>query len=508
MANPAQSTSDDQRTAFNKENPTDLLMQLVKVFAKAGLDDEAQRIRTESRKLQTAWKKREKLAALHEAKRDLGISPYKKGALVTSTDDFKVGDLLVIETKIVGVRQQLARVMKIGDDSFDILYVDPEDPSKKRRLSDRPVSVKVSQLKEKRQFSKAKKAAEANTVREARMGAPDPQSVLTFLRMRSGDKIQIESPGLRKSRAVEVTGSPKKDNRTGWIMVEVTSGRAWGSNPRGGILQYREQGVVPMTGRDAPEELIYQATLMQSPMNVTKLKKISEQQAEKLMHASTLIDTAIKLAHGHPEHRRSLLAAISKVALGLGVGNKYEDERSMLRLQRGMSTIRVTDLTNAGKRGKKVDEFAVWDLDYATDKAAVDRLASQLARVRSYSEAKSLAEAWVEYYSDIGKSARPKIEYSKERGVDVTPAGFKPVKILGKEVEVEADYTSFTVRDVADKYNLSTCIPAIKGGKKDIKVFYRWVSDNEAKIKNMKFGDVVKAMMQQGIKFHQYCAMD
>lgn len=403
MVNPAQTTPADPRTAFNKENPSDLLNQLVKVLAKAGLDDAANRVKSLSRKVQDDWRTRDKVG---------------------------------------------------------------------------------------------------------RTGAPDSQSVLTFLRLREGDSVQIESPGLRKPRVLTVTKNPKKFRDTGYIYVEVTSGRTWGDNPRGGLLQYREEGISPVTNSPVSEELTYQATLRQSPMPVAKLKKITEQQAEKLLHASELIDTAIKLAHDHPEHRGPILAALNKVGLGLGVGGGYEDERSNLRFHRYMTSIQVTDLTNAGKRGKKVDEFTVYDLDYAEDKAAVDRLAAQLVKARNYSEAKSLAEAWTEYYTDIGAGAKPKMEYRKLRGVDVTPAGFKPIKIHGKGVSIEADYNTFTVKDTADKSNESTCIPAIRGGKKDIKVFYRWVKDNEVRLKTMAYRDVVKGMMQQGIKFHQYCAMD
>lgn len=313
MDNSAQTTLSEVRIAFNKENPTDLLMQLVKVFAKAGLKEEASRIRNLSQTLQRSWSEQKKLAAIHEAKRYIGIDPYKKGAAVTSMSDFKAGDLLVVETKVVGVHQQLARVMKIRDDSFDILYVDPLAPSEKRRPSDRPVSIKESQLKAKRQFSKAKKAA--------------------------------------------------------------------------------------------------------------------EQRAGETMHASKLIDTAIKLAHDHPEFRRPLIARLHRFALGLGVGDTHEDGRSMFRVHHG------------------------------------------------------------------GES------------IDVTPAGFKPIRIMGKGVTIEADYNDFRVVANEDP-NETTCIPAIKGGKKDIKVFYRWAKDNESKLKNMKFSDIVRTLMSEGVKFHQYCAVD
>ena len=97
---------------------------------------------------------------------------------------------------------------------------------------------------------------------------------------------------------------------------------------------------------------------------------------------------------------------------------------------------------------------------------------------------------------------------SQERGVDVTPGGFRPIKVNGKNITLEADYSDFTVRDKVDRFNEPTCIPAVKGGKRDIKVFYRWVKDNLPWLQSATFGDVMRAMMKEGIRFHQYCAMD
>ena len=191
------------------------------------------------------------------------------------------------------------------------------------------------------------------------------------------------------------------------------------------------------------------------------------------------------------------------------IGETVEDKKRQLRIQRFMTTLRVTDLTNAGKRGKKVDQFSIYDLDRAEDVDAVDRLtANLLTRVRNYDEARSWADAWVDYYKTSGKRSRPQMEFGQSKGVDVAPAGFEPISIATKKITINADYDSFRVQDVADQYNLSTCIPAFKGGKRDIKVFYRWVLDNKSKLSSMTFSDVVREMGANGIKYHRYCAMD
>lgn len=102
----------------------------------------------------------------------------------------------------------------------------------------------------------------------------------------------------------------------------------------------------------------------------------------------------------------------------------------------------------------------------------------------------------------------PKYEKTVLKGIEVAPAGFKPFKVEGRFVTVEADYNSFSVKDKVDTNNEPTCIPSTKGGKKDLKMFFRWVQDNMAAIKDMRFYEVVEAMTDHGIKHHTYCAMD
>lgn len=287
------------------------------------------------------------LTAIWTAARKQDSGEYKPGAKVKNVKDLKVGDLLVVETKMFPGKKDLVRVTAVGGDGFSTLYVDPKDPSEKRRPSDRPIKFKAKQL-EKGQFSRAKKAASLN------------------------------------------------------------------------------------------------------------------------------------------------------------VGNSLEDERRMLRFHRFRDSLRVWDLTNAGKRGKKVKIFAVTGLDRAGGAEA--EFIFQVTKAPSFAAALKLAKEWV----DTMQETTPFVHLyeTEERGVDVTPAGFRPITVDGKHVYIQAEYNSFRIKDKVDLANEPTCIPAIKGGKKDIKVFYRWVKDNESKLKGMKFHDVLRAMMSEGIKYHQYCAMD
>ena len=189
-------------------------------------------------------------------------------------------------------------------------------------------------------------------------------------------------------------------------------------------------------------------------------------------------------------------------------GHTWENEK--VRVHRFRPSYHIWDLTNAGKRGKKVRKLSFFDLDMVRDetvKSNIEKFAKGIEKVRDYDQALK----WVQIIINDArqrKSSQPQMQETDERGTDVAPAGFKPLRIMGKGVSIDSDYKSFQVQNVADKANLETCIPAIKGGQQDIKVFYRWVSDNLDKVKQMDFQQVLKEMSKLGIKYHQFCAVD
>lgn len=181
-------------------------------------------------------------------------------------------------------------------------------------------------------------------------------------------------------------------------------------------------------------------------------------------------------------------------------------ENAFIRWHQYMSSIQVFDLTFAGKRGKKVEKFALYDIDQAkhdVEKHVAINNFVKLLENRNTTYKKAKAAAMV-----IANGTAPKIEVYTERGVDVAPAGFGPFRLETKYVSIEAGWKSFTINDKVDQNNLPSCIPAIDGGKTSVKVFYRWVQDHQNALKSMTFGQITTAMMKDGIKFHQYCRMD
>jgi hypothetical protein len=184
----------------------------------------------------------------------------------------------------------------------------------------------------------------------------------------------------------------------------------------------------------------------------------------------------------------------------LGIGDTFENDK--WRVHRYAGSLVMTDLTNAGKRGKKVDEIAFYNLDMRTA-PSFDLVGEMIGLVKSNASLDKVKKA-AEDFKDRGYS----LEVRVQRGVDVMPGGFKPIRINTDNLYIEAGYDSFTVRDKRDQYNDPTCIPASKGGKKSIPAFYRWVKDNERKIQSMTYSDVTKAMRDMDLAYHSYCAVD
>lgn len=222
----------------------------------------------------------------------------------------------------------------------------------------------------------------------------------------------------------------------------------------------------------------------------------------------------IRLAHANAEVRPHILsllkeASVSKKAIDVGQTIEVKN----YRVHRFMDSVRVTDLTNAGKRGKVVETTSLYRFPSTSNtvttdmKAAIESFFAQITRWPNYDTAKEEMLAFVAEFQERFQF-EISVSTSTAKGVEVVPGGFKNLKIVTDKFELEAGYKDFTIRDREDEFNLPACIPAITGGQKDIPVFYRWVRDNEAAIKNMNYRGILKAMKDLGIKYHDYCSMD
>jgi len=173
------------------------------------------------------------------------------------------------------------------------------------------------------------------------------------------------------------------------------------------------------------------------------------------------------------------------------------------RIHRYADSIKVTELANAGKRGKTVGIVTVYNFRSRLNPMESNALEFVMWANRGADMAKMIDIA-----NEQSKLFNATVEVQYVKGIEVTPAGFKTIKIHTERLYLEASYSDFTIRDVTDHHNVPTAIPAISGGKKSIPALYRWVQANEAAIKGMRFYELLEAIRAEGIKYHQYCAID
>jgi hypothetical protein len=185
-----------------------------------------------------------------------------------------------------------------------------------------------------------------------------------------------------------------------------------------------------------------------------------------------------------------------------------------LRIHRYNGSIVLTDLTNAGKRGKRVDEYALYDLDFLeTNQVAMAQLERWLGNVikqkmttgEAISTLLDLMDGW-DYVLTTGK---PKLEPRSHRGIDVNP----PTSVMphikkvvvnepGLTLSIDAKPNDTMIREVTfmvDKgkrgpYRTDTFLTGL--GKKGASLIYNWVRMNIDLLSNVSGLSEIREMLK------------
>jgi hypothetical protein len=205
-------------------------------------------------------------------------------------------------------------------------------------------------------------------------------------------------------------------------------------------------------------------------------------------------------------------------AAQLGIGNTAANER--VRVHRFRDNIVVTDLTNAGKRGKACMEFSVSPSYGALAGTGadrddwLDRTGSALAGLidRGYSALKAYVEKdMAEHPHTVDFSER------KLRGVDVEPFGeifrFKIRQPNQGHIEVRCSANEFLVTDhhwmdhptdpTAEGHFQDTSHWHAK--KADARAFYAWMKENHDRARRFMNIDMFKQVWHKlGINYNSH----
>lgn len=190
-------------------------------------------------------------------------------------------------------------------------------------------------------------------------------------------------------------------------------------------------------------------------------------------------------------------------------------ELNGVRLHRYASSIRLTDLANAGKRGKTVEVLSAYA--YCKDEETyLNGLGELLLECENFEAMKKAVEASVEGVSGFNS------ELMTYKGVRVAPSvgDFKPLVLDNESVYVEINWDEYIIRDKKDRNNE----PRIMDKKNtDAKKFHKLVSENLEKFSKFNFQDFHSFFVDQYddetlyknhkrspkfIGFHYWCAMD
>ncbi len=171
---------------------------------------------------------------------------------------------------------------------------------------------------------------------------------------------------------------------------------------------------------------------------------------------------------------------------------------SFLRVVGSDHSITVTDTTNAGKRGKMVDNFSVYDLGDLERKCS-NELQRAILGAANYSEAREIAKKWIEDRQWTSYRDR------QEKGVRVQHHGFEDITHNTAELEIAIRWDNFVICDKTDHYNLER---ATNGNSSSVNKLRTWYKKNHKRVDNMRFGQIVFELREAGLSIHTWCGMD
>ncbi len=179
-----------------------------------------------------------------------------------------------------------------------------------------------------------------------------------------------------------------------------------------------------------------------------------------------------------------------------------------IRIQRWQNAIRVWDLTNAGKRGKKVESIHIWVrgvLSHEKENEITGSLYEMLQGYDTLTEAKKGIEDYMEQ-----NPGSLNLGTNQERGIDVQPAGTTSLRLttstgcritatpLEWQVVSSVEFTG----PKGNKFNQDTSY--WNRGKKSAQLFYNWLLGNTDKISRMTIQDFQKLWSELKIDYDSH----
>lgn len=169
-------------------------------------------------------------------------------------------------------------------------------------------------------------------------------------------------------------------------------------------------------------------------------------------------------------------------------------ETAGFRVSCGARTLVITDLSNAGKRGRKVREFVI----DCKDPSYTSTHYLACLRTRGYDALRNWA-------LDCQADGLCKVYDREPRGVDVAPAGMALERVQIGRWAIMLDWSDFTFRNTADP-NETTVTGQGRARAAKVRAWVKSSPDFVAGIKSAS--QLWRALRANGIEADTYCAMD
>lgn len=239
---------------------------------------------------------------------------------------------------------------------------------------------------------------------------------------------------------------------------------------------------------------IWKAPLDKQAMTLDEVRSLKDQLLSEMGYkkASTM------------EASKRVVARFIK-AEGIPLGKTWET--GTVRIHRYRGSFQITDLTNAGKRGKKVKQMSLGLSKLNDEDPWYDNMAKILAKVDSYDEVKRLIkDVQQDYPNEI------RMYENELRGIDVNPGGTTKLtlshKTDGGSIEITAEPNEFLVKSThmfegkgENKKPFAQDTLYYSKKKESAAIFYNWLKANLSEAGKMDITDLRKLWSDLGVKY-------
>lgn len=182
-----------------------------------------------------------------------------------------------------------------------------------------------------------------------------------------------------------------------------------------------------------------------------------------------------------------------------------------VQIHRFESSLKITDMTYAGKRGKRVNQASVkpsWQYLQKHGSDSEQKWFDNITKAiltYGYSSYKQV----MSYLNELDEQFEGDIEIKTRqlRGVDVAPSSRGKIEMKTYLFSIRAELHDFSIRDLSDMANEPV---TMQKNKSSAMKFYKFISNpkNQDALKGKSYSDILSILNRLGIGTHSWYAMD